>query len=42
MVFNPRLSLFLDLQPGRTLAPFSSALDRGFDPGAKPQGRALR
>jgi hypothetical protein len=39
--FNPRLSLFLDLQLGpHFYSSVQFRLDRGFDPGAKPDGDA--
>lgn len=39
--FNPRMTLFADLHAGRHLAGFVQArFDRGFDPGAKPDGDA--
>ncbi|HSH95502.1 MAG TPA: hypothetical protein VK968_15270, partial [Roseimicrobium sp.] len=37
--FNPRLSLFLDIHMGHHLYAFAQArFDRGFDPGARPDG----
>lgn len=40
-LFNPRLSLFLDVQLGPHVYVFvQSRFDRGFDPGVKPDGDA--